>query len=366
MELTRCQPSGKEDFVTRLSTLIKLNKRVRWSLIGCGVAILTVLLVVPLVVKQQAIKWVATHTSRSLTIDSLRINPLTLGVSLRGVSLSEAGEPTVPFVAFDRLDMALSLRSVWDRAVIMRRLRLEGPKVRLVRIAANTYNFADLQALGDQPKDEASRSPDKEKPLLFSVNNISFVDGRIDFIDRALPQEKHHTVSELNIGIPFIGNIPYLTDLYVTPSLRAKINEAPFVFEGKLKPFKDGSETTLDLTFDNFDLAFYTPYLPTTLPLRIKSGLFDSKVTVAYRVAKDLKPEVELFGNMHLANFAADGVDGMPLAFVRDLGVEFLPSRPLAGEVFFKSIDIGGVQLSVHRNRLGEWNLPGLKGPERV
>jgi uncharacterized protein involved in outer membrane biogenesis len=326
-----------------------------------------VLFVVPLVVKHQAIKWVATHTSRSLSVDALRINPLTLEVTLRGVSLSEAGDSSVPFVAFDRLEMALSLRSVWDRAVILKQLRLEGLKVRLVRIADNAYNFADLQALAEQPpRDEASRPVEKEKPLLFSVNNIALVDGRIDFIDRALPQEKHHTVSELNIGIPFIGNIPYLTDLYVTPSLRAKINDAPFVFDGKLKPFKDGSETTLDLTFDDFDLAYYTPYLPTTLPLRIKSGLLDSKVTVAYRVAKDLKPEVELFGRMHLANFAAEGVDGTPLASVGNLGVEFLPSRPLAGDVFLKTIEIGGVQLSIHRNRLGEWNLPGLKGQNEV
>lgn len=350
--------------MTRLFTLIKLNKRVRWSLIGCAIAILIVLLV-PLVVKHQAIKWVSTHTSRSLAIDSLRINPLTLGISLRGVRLSEAGEPAIPFVAFDRLDIAFSLRSVWDRAVILRSLQLEGAKVRLVRIAANAYNFADLQKLGEEkPKEATTSPPDKGKPLLFSVNNISLVDGRIDFIDRVLPQEKHHTVSELNIGIPFIGNIPYLTDLYVTPSLRAKINDAPFVFDGKLKPFKDGAETTLDLAFDNFDLAYYIPYLPTTLPLRIKSGLFDSKVTVAYRVAKDLKPEVELSGSMNLSSFSADGVDGTPLASVRTLGVEFLPSHPLAGDLFFKTIEIDGVQLSVHRNRHGEWNLPGLKGKE--
>jgi uncharacterized protein involved in outer membrane biogenesis len=334
-------------------------------LFGGGITILIVLLIVPLLVKHQAIKWVATHTSRTLTIDSLRINPLTLGVFLRGVNLSEAGEPATSFVAFDRLDLSLSLRSVWDRAVILRRLRLEGPKVRLVRVAANAYNFADLQALGDQPKDKVSPPSEKGKPLLFSVNNISLVDGRLDFIDRALPEEKHHVVSDLNIGIPFIGNIPYLADLYVTPSLRANINDAPFVFDGKLKPFKDGSETTLDLAFDAFDLAHYTSYLPTTLPLRIKSGLFDSKVTVAYRVAKDLKPEVELVGSMHLADFAADGVDGTPLATVRNLGVEFLPSRPLAGDLFLKTIDIGGVHLSVHRNRLGEWNLPGLEGPDQ-
>ena len=351
--------------MSRLFTMIQSNKRLRWSLLGCAVTILILLLVVPLVLKQQAIKWVATHTSRSLRIDSLRLNPLTLGITMRGVALSEAGAPATPFVRIDRLDMALSLRSVWDRAVIVRKLRLEGPNVRLVRIAANTYNFADLQALGEQPPNTgASRPPPKDKPFLFSINNISLADGRIDFIDHALPQEQNHTVSELNIGIPFIGNIPYLTDLYVTPSLRAKVNGAPFVFEGMLKPFKDGSETTLDLTFEAFDLAYYLPYLPTTLPLRIKSGLFDSKVTVAYRVSREDKPDVELFGRMHLAGFAADGVDGTPLVSVRELDVEFLPSRPLAGDIVFNTINIGGVQLSVHRNRLGAWNLPGLKGED--
>ena len=346
--------------MSRLLTMIKLNKKLRWSLIAFGVASLILLLVVPFVVKQQTIKWVATQTSRSLTIDSLRINPLTLAVTLRGVSLSDPDKST-PFIAFDRLDMALSLRSVWDRALILKKLSIAGPRVRLVRISANTYNFADLQELGEQsPESEASRTADKDKPFLFSINNISLTDGHIDIIDKVLSEEKQHTISALNIGIPFVGNIPYLTDLYVTPSLRANINGAPFVFEGKLKPFKDGSETTLDLTFTALDLAYYLPYLPATLPLQIKSGVVDSKITVAYRVARDLKPEVELFGDLHLSNFAADSLAGTPLTTISDLGVELLPSRPLSGDIVIKKIDIDGVQLSAQRNRQGRWNLPGL------
>lgn len=311
--------------------------------------------------------WVATHTTRSLTIESVRVNPLTLGVTLQGVTLSEAGETTTPFVSFKRLDLALSLRSLWERAVILRRLHLEGPKVRLVRTAVNTYNFADLQALGDStPKVQGSRSSEKSKPLLFSVNNISLADGHIDFIDRARPQEKHHIVSELNLGVPFIGNVPYLTDLYVTPSLHAKVNGAPFQFEGKLKPFKDGSETTLDLNFKDFDLAYYTSYLPATLPLRIKSGLFDSQVSIAYRVFNGQKPEIELSGLMHLAGFKAEGVDATPLMTIRDFSLEFLPSRPLDGDFFLKTVNLKGVQLSAHRNRLGEWNLPGLQPQDKA
>lgn len=58
----------KEDFVARLPSLIKLNKRVRWSLFGCGITILIVLFAVPLLVKHQAIRWVTTHTSRTLAI----------------------------------------------------------------------------------------------------------------------------------------------------------------------------------------------------------------------------------------------------------------------------------------------------------
>ena len=347
--------------MSRLLTMIKLNKRLRWWLIACGVASLILLLVVPLVVKQQTIQWVATHTSRSLTIDSLRINPLTLAVTLRGVSLSDPDKSSTPFIAFDRLDMALSLRSVWDRALILKKLSIAGPRVRLVRISENTYNFADLQALGEpSPESKGSRPADKDKPLLFSINNISLTDGHIDIIDKVFPEEKHHTISALNLGVPFVGNIPYLTDLYVTPSLRANINGAPFVFEGKLKPFKDGSETTLDLTFTAFDLAHYIPYLPATLPLQIKSGLVDSDITVAYRVARDLKPEVELFGHLHLANFVADSLDGAPFTTISDLGVELLPSRPLSGDIVIKKIDINGVQLSAHRNQQGMWNLPGL------
>lgn len=334
----------------------------RWMLIVFGLVasgILLAAVVLPLIVKHRAVAWVASHTSRTLTIESLRFNPLTLGVTLRGVSLSEPDRPTIPFVAFERLETALSLRSLVDRAVILRKVHLSDPRILLIRTADHTYNFADLQALGQQGTDK-KRAAKQSEPLHFSVNNITIVDGRIDFFDRVLPAEKHHTISELNVGIPFIGNIPYLTDLYVTPTLRAKVNDAPCTFEGKLKPFRDGAETSVDVTLNALDLAIYIPYLPTTLPLKVQSGHLDSRISVIYRVAKDQKPEAILSGDVHLADFAANGIDGQPLIAVHDVWVALLPSRPLVGDLQFDRIDIGQPQLAVHRNRRGAWNLPGL------
>lgn len=79
-----------------------------------------------------------------------------LSIEIHRLSLTDPD--TLPFVAFERLRLNLSARSLLERALIVKELRLEGPSVRLVRTAANDYNFSDLLGLGnEEPPQPASK-----------------------------------------------------------------------------------------------------------------------------------------------------------------------------------------------------------------
>ena len=183
----------------------------------------------PHIIRSQAISRVEAATGRRLAIASLSINPLTWRAEVRGVRLSEK-DPSVAFVSFSSVRVSVSPASIYRRAPILREITVTSPYVRIVRTAPNTFNFSDLLTPKGPP-------PKKEGAARFSLNNITIVRGGCDFIDRAIPQEKTHTLREMEIAIPFVSNIPYLADRYVVPRLRATVNGSAFAAEGRLKKF---------------------------------------------------------------------------------------------------------------------------------
>lgn len=328
---------------------------VLWSLGACITLLLLVVLLGPLLIRRQASGWVAEHTRRTLRIEKILLNPLNLSVEIRGVQLSGI-EGDSDLLAFERLRLALSLRSIIDRALILRRITLDGLRLNLERTAPNHYNFDDLLALAQpEPGTPAPTAPDE--PLHFSLNNIELHDGTILLIDRAVAPEKSHAVTDLSLSIPFIGNVSYLEDQFVTPQLRGTLNGTPLLFEGRLKPFQDGAETLLEVNLKGLDLAAYTAYYPGELPLRLRSGRLDTDLALSYRVSRQSKPEISMNGRVGLNGVALDFPDGRPLLALADLRAVVERSQPLAGEIVLAELALRAPELHLRRDNNGRWEL---------
>lgn len=336
--------------------MTKRYRRLRRIIVAAATILLLVAIIVPIVVKRQAIAWVGAHTKRTLQIESVRLNPLTLSVSLRGLHLSDPGGGP-ELLSFDRLKVALSLRSIYDRAPILRRIVLEGPRIHIVRTGANSYSFDDLLALGT-PSAEPAKPAQEEKPTQFSLNNIEITGGHITFADQGVLPAKIHTISDLTLKIPFVGNVPYLTDVYVTPELRANVNGTPLLFEGKLKPFRDGSETVVEVNLVGLDLASYASYYPGQLPVTLRSGSLDTALNVIYRISSDRKPEIVLSGEAVLNGIDLTLPGGAPLFKLKELHASFDPSSLMNGELNLASLYLRAPQVDLHRDRQGRWQLP--------
>ena len=89
-------------------------------------------------------------------------------------------------------------------------MTVETPAVTFARLAANSYSFNDIierqKAKPIKPKRE----------FRFFINNIILKNGSVDFDDQAVEGGRKHTVHDLGIAIPFISNIPYLVEKYMT------------------------------------------------------------------------------------------------------------------------------------------------------
>ena len=336
-----------------VSTVKKpVTKKVAWWTAGIlGLYAIVGFLVLPPVAKYAARKELPKALHREVSIDSIRFNPFTLALRVTGFGVKEK-ESTDLFVGFDELLVDFQLASIFRRAPVLREVRLQAPKVKIVRNQDGSYNFSDLI---EQPSPKPPEPAPKGAPPRFSLNNIQIIDGRIDFDDR--PEGVRHEVSDINIAVPFLSNLAYGLDKYVEPSFHARVNGTPFVLAGKTKPFQDSLESTVEIDIDHLDLPRYLTYVPAKLRFKIPSGLLDTKLTASFVRQKDKAPTLTLSGRVTLEKFALTELDDRPL-----LTLPLVAVRVDAAEVFARKFEIGYVlvqdpELQVRRDRSGKINL---------
>lgn len=312
------------------------------------------MLVVPWQIKKQGSAWFAENTTRRLTIEKAFFNPFTLSVEVKGVNLTEQ-QSTATFVSLDRLMISASLRSLIDFAIILDRVELDTPFVNIELLGKQNFNFSDFTRLGADNPQPTSEEP--TEPLLFSLNNIIITAGQINFTDQTSPKHSRHQISELDLAVPFVGNVPYLTDEYVEPRLRMLLNGSEISAIGQLKPFHKSLETSLSLVLNDIDLAFYAFHSPVPLPVEVKNGSLDTQIDLIYRVSASKQPELLLSGELALSDIDIRELDDAELLRLPTLIIELESSDLMQQDFRLKSFEIYEPELFARRNANGAWNL---------
>jgi hypothetical protein len=280
--------------------------------------------VLPPYVKKIAVEKLSEQFGRQVNLSSVLINPYALSITLKGFEIKEADGKTT-FVLFDRLYLNLEMMSVFRGGPVLSEVKIEGLYLGIVRSGANTYNFSDIvEKLRSAKPDDAEKK--SSWPMKFSVSNIQILDSKIEFDDR--PVSTRHTISQINLTIPFISNLPSYVESFVQPSLSATINGTPFNFKGGSKVFADSRETSFDILLRDIDIPYYLGYAPTKLNVKVPSGKFDIDMKLSYRQFNDRKPLISLTGEARLKDFMAklrsakDDFIRVPVARVRDIAFD--------------------------------------------
>lgn len=338
----------------------------KYSLIGLGSVLgvlLLSMLIVPWQIKVQGSNWFAENTSRRLTIEKAFFNPFALTVEVEGVRLTEQ-QSDKTFVALDRLMLSGSVRSLIDLAVILDRVELDGPYANIELLGKQEFNFSDFTRLGGETPQSSEET--STEPLLFSLNNIVIQGGRIDFTDQTSAKKSHHQITELSLAIPFVGNVPYLTDQYVEPQLRLLLNGSEISAAGQLKPFHESLETSLSLVLNDIDLAFYAFHSPVPLPVDLKSGVLDTQIDLAYRIFAAQEPQLLLSGELALSDIDLRKADGSELFRMPTLILDLDWCDLFRQDFKLNSLAIYEPELFIARNAAGEWNFQQLLPPAKA
>ena len=258
---------------------------------------------------------------RETSIQELKVNPFTLSVTVKGLTITERNDPG-KWIAAEEIFADFQLMSLFRMGPVLREIRVVSPYVNIVRNADGAYNFSDLL------EEFAPKEGQKSGGLRFSLNNIQVIDGQVDFTDNV--NNANHKVEKIQIAIPFISNSSYAANRYVQPSFSAVVNGDLVSMEGKTKLFHDSLETSFDIDITGLTLPKYLEYVPFRMEYEAPSALLDVKAVISFVQHNTGRPTIRIDGHVELRDVRIIGKDKSPMIF--------LPSV----QADVSSMDIGG------------------------
>ncbi|OZI31433.1 hypothetical protein CAL29_26375 [Bordetella genomosp. 10] len=283
---------------------------------------------------------VAEMLGREVQVGKITFNPFTLTLRVHDLQVAQPGSPT-PLLAVGEANASVAWRSLVWFAPVVDRLELREPKVALVREGPARFNFSDIQ---QKLADMAAAQPpvpeeEKDKPLpRFSLNNMLLKGGSITLDDKVTGRKQ--VIDEIALGVPFISNFGYATDIDVLPRFHARINGSPFDMRGTARPFDKVPASTLDVVFTGLALDQWADAWPAPMPIKLQHGLLDSDLHIAFEQPHDAPVKLRVTGSLGVRDFDLRESAGDELAAWRSLNV-----RQVDVDVIGRTAAIGEVEL---------------------
>ncbi len=326
----------------------------KWLLaIAAAVGIFAILgfFALPPILKSVARDQLAKALHRNVAIREIRLNPFTLAVTVRGLEISERNDPA-SWISVEEIFVNLQLASAYRMGPVLKEIRLTKPRVNIVRRKDGTYNFTDI--IEERMKIRSERT----EPLKYSFNNIQLIDGHVDFLDG--PKGARHKVEGIQVAFPFISNLKYAVDRYVTPSFAAIVNGDAVSMKGWTKPFMESLETVFEINVADLDIPRYLEYLPFRREYEVPSALLDVKAILRFLQRKNGPPSVSVDGYALLRDVRVTGRDKRPMVSLPSVRAVVLPADIGAGKYHLASITVRDPEIDVVLDENKRLNLLSL------
>ena len=181
----------------------------------------------------------------------------------------------------------------------------------------------------------------------------------MEFDDR--PKGAKHAVTDINIAIPFISNLPGHLKEYVEPRFWAKVNGTPLRVKGETLPFENSLRTHIALDLDAFDIHRYVEYSPSPLPVKVDDGKLDARISVRFTQAAGKDPSVDIAGKLGLRDVRLSTPEGGPLARFARVDADIASFDPFGGLAHVESVRIGEVEAGEGEMRVPTTEVKDIK-----
>ncbi|CAH1905925.1 conserved hypothetical protein [Candidatus Nitrotoga sp. HW29] len=302
----------------------------------------------PPIVKSFVAKKIGEEIGRKVDFGTVNINPFTLSATIRDISIYESGQQQEKIFAIDELYVDGSLASVSRLAPVINEIRVKQPVIRIIRIGENQFNFSDIvKKILDKPKSD-------DAPARFSLNNIHIYQGRIDYDDRVL--RSRHTISDFDLAIPFLSNLPHDVEIFTSPAFSAKVNGTALAIKAKTKPFTASHDSSVQINLDGLSLPTYIPFVPVQLNFELVSALLDTHLNIDFKQSGSTQ-NVVISGDAGVRKLQLQEKSGTPLVQWDKLSVVLDRVEPFNNLVRLREIKLESPDLQVKRLSDGSLNL---------
>ncbi|WP_404299617.1 DUF748 domain-containing protein [Alicycliphilus denitrificans] len=306
----------------------------------------------PPIVRAQIERHVSEVLGRAVTVSKVEIFPWSLEAAVHGLAIASQDGKTSQ-VQIARIYIDAELQSLWRLAPVIDAMQVDDPVLHITQTAPGHYDFDDVLArFAQRPQSEN----DQSSPLRFALYNIALHGGAIDFDDRTV--EKVHTLRGLKLDIPFLSSFSADREVKVTPRLAFELNGSAFDSAAQTTPFAQSRQTDLKLQIHGFDLAPFGAYIPSGVPVRLKTGVLSADLKLDFE--QTVAPQLKISGGVRLQGVQTTDAVGQPWLDFTTLQVVLKELQPLAHVVDIESIDLSGVHAYLRRDASGALELPGL------
>ncbi len=344
-------------------------RRVLRALAGLVLTLVALLLVawvaLPMWIERAGVRIASEQLGRPVTLGGARFTPWRLALTLDQLKIGGPSAAAPPLLEVQRLQAALSPRSLWHVAPVLSSLTIDAPRVRVALLPGGKTDLDDVIAhLNAAPRTPAS--PD-DGPAPVAVYNIELSGGEFRLDDRAAGMV--HELKALHLGIPFLSTLDADEEVHVLPRLSGQLNGVAFQSEGEAQPFADTLSASMTVKLDALDLSAYRAYWPKTVPMRLAKGLIDAQLKVDFRQPPKQAPEVKLSGRTAVRELSlqrradaggAGGSEGAWEDWLRwqSLTVDLADVQPLKRQLLLGAISLKQPELLMGRDAQGRLWLP--------
>ena len=177
---------ARSDRVLSMTLLRRWRWGWRWlwaGLLVLAVVVLGLVLGLPPLLKQQIETRGSAALGRAVTLARVEFALHRLAVTLHGLAVAAAPADAnpAPQLAIDRVHLDISLRSLWRLAPVVEALTVEGPRLRLARLADGRLDVDDIVARLQAAPAPATPPPE---PARFALFNLQLSGGELTLDDR--------------------------------------------------------------------------------------------------------------------------------------------------------------------------------------
>ena len=239
-----------------------------------GLVVLAKIIITPERVKQTVLPIAEETLQRKVELGDISVSLFT-GIELNDLKVYEKDGVDV-FAGTKLVRLKYRLLPLLAMKVVVDEVRIESPRIRVVRMANGRFSFDDI--VGSPNKEvnkESNQGESNTTPISLLVSQVSIEDGSLVLIDHTLRDKTPHTVevSELQVaakGITLTGSVPV--------TVKCKIDQARLEVDGSVSLV--GPVADFKVKLEEVDSLAFRPYFIDAVPGKLEGLKVNLESTV--------------------------------------------------------------------------------------